>query len=82
LLDRIQSGAVRGLICLECDPFLDHPDPGRVEAAFARLEFLAVLDSLPGQAARRADVLLPTRVPAESDGTFVNQEGRMQAFFG
>ncbi len=80
LLDRIRDGAVRGLVCLECDPFLDHPDPGRVEAALARLEFLAVLDCLPGQAARRADLLLPTRVAAESSGTFVNQEGRLQAF--
>jgi NADH-quinone oxidoreductase subunit G len=80
LLDSIRDGAVRGLVCLECDPFLDHPDPGRVEAALARLEFLVVLDGLPGQAARRADILLPTRVPAEYGGTFVNQEGRLQAF--
>ncbi len=80
LLDGILAGTVRTLICLENDPFLDHPDPGRVEAALARLELLAVLDCVPGPAGHRAAILLPTTVVAESDGCFVNQEGRLLAF--
>jgi NADH-quinone oxidoreductase subunit G len=78
LLDAVLDGRVRGLVCLECDPFLDHPDPGRVEAALGRLEKLAVLDCAPGLAQRRADIFLPTTVPAETAGCFVNQEGRLQ----
>ena len=79
LLDAILAGEVRSLVCLENDPFLDHPDPGRVEAALARLELLVTLDCLPGETARRAHIFLPTTVPAESAGTYVNQEGRMLA---
>ena len=80
LLDAILAGEVRALICLENDPFLDHPDPGRVEAALARLELLAVIDCVPSQAGHRADIFLPATVPAESAGCYVNQEGRLLAF--
>jgi len=80
LLDAILAGEVRTLVCLECDPFQDHPDPGRVEAALAQLELLVVLDAVPGQAGLRAAIFLPTMVAAESAGSYVNQEGRMLAF--
>jgi len=80
LLEGMLGGEIRTLICLEADPFADHPDPGRAEAALARLETLVVLDALPTRAARRADILLPTTVPAEGDGTFLSQEGRLLPF--
>jgi len=80
LLAGIESGAIRALVCLEADPFGDHPDPARARATLERLELLAVLDGVPTETARRADILLPTTVPAEGDGTFVNQEGRMLPF--
>ncbi len=80
LLDAIQAGTIRALICLEADPFGEHPDPGRAQAALARLELLVALESMPTQAARRADVLLPVRVPSESAGTVVNFEGRILPF--
>ncbi|PLX86436.1 MAG: NADH dehydrogenase (quinone) subunit G [Desulfuromonas sp.] len=80
LLDGMLGGKIKALVCLESDPLLDHPDPGRVEAALARLDTLVVLDCLPTRTLHGADILLPTRAPAESDGTYVNNEGRMQTY--
>jgi NADH-quinone oxidoreductase subunit G len=80
ILDGILAGEVRALVCLEADPFRDHPDPARARTALSRLELLVVLDSLPGEAAQRADIFLPATVPAEGSGTYVNHEGRMLPF--
>lgn len=80
LLEGIERGEIRSLLCLENDPFTDHPDPPRVASALARLESLIVLDYLPTEAVRRAGIFLPTTAPAEESGTFVNQEGRMLPF--
>ncbi|MEJ2700535.1 MAG: molybdopterin dinucleotide binding domain-containing protein, partial [Desulfuromonadales bacterium] len=71
---------VRALVCLETDPLRDYPDPSKAESALAGLEFLAVLDCVPSPTANRADVFLPTTVPAEGAGVFVNNEGRMLPF--
>ena len=79
LLDRILDGRIRALVCLEADPCGDSPDPGRAEAALARLDTLIVFDHLPTATARRADLLLPTTTIAEQAGSFVSNEGRMLA---
>jgi NADH-quinone oxidoreductase subunit G len=77
LLAAIEAGKVKALVCLESDPLGDHPDPPRMRLALAKLDLLIVLDCLGTITAAQAHLLLPTRVPAESAGTFVNQEGRM-----
>lgn len=79
-LNAMLNGSVRAMVCLETDPFSEYPDPARAGAALSRLEYLAVFDSLPTVASRHADLLLPTRVTAEGEGIFVNNEGRPQAF--
>jgi NADH-quinone oxidoreductase subunit G len=80
LLDGMLEGRIRALVCLESDPFRDARDPGRVQAALGRLELLAALDATPTLAARNAAIFLPTRTCLETDGTFINNEGRLQAF--
>jgi NADH-quinone oxidoreductase subunit G len=80
LMAQMQEGRVRALVCLESDPFADHPEPGRARMALSRLRLLAVLDYLPTEAARRSDIFLPTTAPAESAGSYVNFEGRMLPF--
>ncbi|MBE0599671.1 MAG: molybdopterin-dependent oxidoreductase, partial [Desulfuromonadales bacterium] len=80
LLTGIEEGGIKALLCLECDPLGDHPNPGRVKKALAKLELLVVLDCLPTATAAQADLFLPTTVPAESAGTYVNNEGRMLPF--
>jgi NADH-quinone oxidoreductase subunit G len=80
LLDGMLEGRIRALVCLESDPFRDTRDPGRVQAALGRLELLAALDATPTLAARNAAIFLPTRTCLETDGAFINNEGRLQAF--
>jgi NADH-quinone oxidoreductase subunit G len=45
------------------------------------VEHLVVLDHLENQTTAKADLLLPARTFAESDGTLVSNEGRAQRFF-
>jgi NADH-quinone oxidoreductase subunit G len=80
LLDDLESGKVRGLVCLENDPAIEHPEPGRMQLALARLELLAAFDHLPTRTVMAAGFFLPTRTLYESGGVFINNEGRMQAF--
>jgi NADH-quinone oxidoreductase subunit G len=80
LLDAMQEGSVRALVCLESDPFCEAMDPARAQAALGRLELLVSFDSTPSLAAQRADIFLPTRANAEMAGSYLNNEGRLQAF--
>ncbi|SDM43474.1 NADH dehydrogenase subunit G [Geoalkalibacter ferrihydriticus] len=80
LLEAMRAGEIKALICLEVDPLSDAADPERAAEALQGLELLAVLDYLPTPTAQAAHILLPTTASAESEGCFVNNEGRMQAF--
>jgi NADH-quinone oxidoreductase subunit G len=80
VLDGILEGRIRALVCLESDPFRDARDPARAQAALSHLELLATLDSTPTLAARNAAIFVPTRTCVEAEGSFVNNEGRLQAF--
>jgi NADH-quinone oxidoreductase subunit G len=53
----------------------------RVDEMFASVKRVIVLDSFENETTARADLVLPAATYAESDGTFVNNEGRAQRFF-
>ncbi len=80
LLDAIQEGTVKALVCLSSDPFCEAMDPSRAQSALGHLELLVSIDATPSLAAQRADVFLPARANAEMAGSYVNNEGRLQAF--
>ena len=80
LLEGIESGEIRALVCLESDPWTEATDPAHARAVLERLERLAVLDCRPTGTAGRADLFLPTRTCVEADGALINNEGRLQAF--
>ena len=80
ILDAIQEGIVRALVCLESDPFREAMDSARAQAALGRLELLVSFDATPSLAAQRADIFLPARANAEMAGSYINNEGRVQAF--
>ena len=80
LLDAIQEGTVKALVCLSSDPFCEAMDPSRAQSALGHLELLVSIDATPSLAAQRADIFLPTRANAEMAGCYVNNEGRLQAF--
>jgi predicted molibdopterin-dependent oxidoreductase YjgC len=46
----------------------------------AKIEFLVIQDSFTSENIKKADAVLPAATFAETDGTFVNAEGRIQEF--
>ena len=80
LLAALESGRVKMLVCIESDPLLEAPQVERFSSTLTRLEKLAVLDYLPTPLSQQADLFIPTRTPIESEGTFINNEGRLRAF--
>lgn len=80
MLMRLESGKVKMLVSLESDPLLDAPQSERFAAALTRLDKLVTLDYLPTPLSRHANLFIPTRTPVETDGTFINNEGRLRLF--
>jgi len=80
ILDAIQEGTVRALVCLESDPFRDAMSPARAQAALGHLDLLVSIDGTPSLSAQRADIFLPSRANTEMAGSYINNEGRVQVF--
>ncbi|MCF8105612.1 MAG: NADH-quinone oxidoreductase subunit NuoG [Desulfohalobiaceae bacterium] len=78
MVTAIERGEIRGLLIVESDPLAMYHDRQRLERAFGRLEFLAVLDYLPSATVSLAHHLLPTACLFECGASFINQEGRLQ----
>jgi len=78
VVEAIEGGRVKALLLAESDPFRIFPDQERWRQAVEKLELLLVMDYLPSEAVRLAQILLPTRTLFEMETCFVNQEGRVQ----
>jgi anaerobic selenocysteine-containing dehydrogenase len=59
LADYIESGLVKGLICMSGNPVLSMAGEERLQAALAKLELLVVIDIYPNATSRLADFILP-----------------------
>jgi NADH-quinone oxidoreductase subunit G len=77
---------MKALLLLNTEPTLDGANAAATQAALAQSGLVVAMtpffdgpDSALGQA---ADVLLPTAPFTETGGSFVNAEGRLQAFHG
>ncbi len=79
-VERILKGDAHNLIILQSNLFR-RLDRETVEEVFEKIEHVVVLDHVANRCVERADVVLPSATFAESDGTFVNNEGRGQRFF-
>ncbi len=78
LMEAVEQGKIKALLMIENDPFGSFPDLSRLNRALDKLDFLVVLDYLPSRAVERAHVVLPTATVFETDGRYINQEGRIQ----
>jgi NADH-quinone oxidoreductase subunit G len=78
IIEAIEAGAVKSLILVESDPFFDFADRSRLQRAFDKLDLLIVLDYLNSESAQKAHIFMPATTLYETDGIFVNQEGRAQ----
>ncbi len=78
LLDRLGTdGGVRALLVLASNVAVSAPDARRVISRLADLDFLAVSDFFLSETAELADVVLPSAMWAEEEGTMTNLEGRV-----
>ncbi len=78
LLDALGTpGGVRTLLVLASNVAVSAPDARRVVRRLADLDFLAVSDFFLSETAELADVVLPSAMWAEEDGTMTNLEGRV-----
>lgn len=78
-IESIEKGTIRALVLVESDPFRSFPDQDRLRQAIEKLDLLVVLDYLPSEAVRSADIFIPTRTLFEMESAFVNQEGRVES---
>ena len=72
----------KAYLLLHVDPDLDTADPAATRAALAAAELVVALSPFKSGAFEHADVLLPVAPFTETAGTFINCEGRAQAFSG
>src|SRR3954462_15466937 len=78
LLDALGTdGGVRTLLVLASNVAVSAPDARRVISRLHDLDFLAVSDFFLSETAELADVVLPSAMWAEEDGTMTNVEGRV-----
>ncbi|WP_409332366.1 molybdopterin oxidoreductase family protein [Trujillonella humicola] len=78
LLDSLGTdGGVRTLLVLASNVAVSAPDARRVVSRLQDLDFLAVSDFFLSETAELADVVLPSAMWAEEDGTMTNVEGRV-----
>jgi NADH-quinone oxidoreductase subunit G len=80
LLKPEENHEIDKLIILENDLYR-RADEIRVDELFRRSKQVTVLDHLINNSTEKADILLPAATFAESEGTFVNNEGRAQRYY-
>jgi NADH-quinone oxidoreductase subunit G len=79
-LGSTENEEIDTLIILENDLYR-RADEETVNTLFDRSRRIIVLAQLPDKTTEKADFILPAATFAESEGTFVNYEGRAQRFY-
>lgn len=78
--ERIGSGLAESVIIVENDLYRRAPEQ-EVDRFLHTAAHVVVIDSLENKTSAQAGLLLPAATFAESEGTWVNNEGRAQRFF-
>ncbi len=78
IIQGLESGEIKALYILGCDPVAEHPDGARVRAALEKAEFVVLHASHPGASAEYADVVIPAPTLYEQAGSVTNLERRAQ----
>lgn len=77
LFEAVETGEVKGLLNICCNPAVSHPDTNFLRACLEKLEFFCVIDFFMSDTARYADVVLPGSLQEEEEGTSTSAEGRV-----
>jgi len=76
------SQPMKALLLLNVEPELDAADAPAARAALQRSGLVVALTAFKDAMVENADVLLPIAPFTETAGSFINAEGRLQAFTG
>ncbi len=76
------SQPMKALLLLNTEPVLDAADAAAAKQSLAGSGLVVALTAFRDAAVDNADVLLPIAAFTETAGSFVNAEGRLQAFHG
>jgi len=71
------AGELDTLVLLGADPIEDFPDRDLVDQAFKNVSTVIAVDGFVTSSSSRADVILPAALFGETDGSFLNLEGRL-----
>jgi NADH-quinone oxidoreductase subunit G len=78
MFEAAERGELESLYIIGEDPLASHPDESFIKSALSRVNFLLVQDIFLTETAGMADCVLPGAGFAGKEGTFSNQEGRVQ----
>lgn len=74
---KIDRGEIRGLISICFNPKVSLPDNNFIGRALEKVEFYAAIDFFLSETAHYADVVLPSALQEEDEGTVTQLEGRV-----
>jgi assimilatory nitrate reductase catalytic subunit len=77
LVEAIHAGKIKGLLLLCFNPMVSLPHQSFIREALEKLEFFVCLDFFLSESARYADLVLPSALMEEDEGTTTNVEGRV-----
>ncbi len=77
IMNAIHAGEIKGLLLLCFNPVVSLPDNQFTAEALSKLEFFVCLDFFASESAQFADVILPSALHEEDEGTSTSAEGRV-----
>ena len=80
MIQSIDEGRLRGMVILGENPVVSDLNSAQVEAAFKKLDFLAIIELFPSETTQLAHVILPAASFAEKRGTKTATDRRVQWF--
>jgi assimilatory nitrate reductase catalytic subunit len=77
IVNAVMSGTIKGLWIIATNPVVSFPNREVLEHALGRLDLLVVQDGFENPTTALADVVLPSAIWGEKDGTYTNSERRV-----
>jgi anaerobic selenocysteine-containing dehydrogenase len=77
IVNAVVSGRIKALWVIGTNPVVSYPNREVLELALASLDLLVVQDGFETQTTALADVVLPSAIWGEKDGTYTNSERRV-----
>ena len=77
IMNEIHAGGIKGLLCLCFNPAVSLPDSQFTREALEKLEFFVSFEFFLSETAQHADIVFPSALHEEDEGTSTSAEGRV-----